>query len=96
MQFTADFSLPSGRMESISHSDIVKWIGNVKFGKRNKAGEAELIALNRLTASTPVVVYANDGDTSQVYLSRRTASFRGTRTGLNSVQGNTISFEEWI
>lgn len=95
-KFASIIQYPGGRSDALDLSNLIKWSGSVVFGKRNIADKSELQALNRLSFGSPVVVYLNDDDTSEVYLARRVGNLSGTRAGLNTFQGSSLYFEEWL
>jgi hypothetical protein len=65
-----------GRSGRVSLSDVMAWQGELQFGPRLIADEAELHTLNRAGRATPVLVYLNRGSTYEAYLCLRDDPWR--------------------
>jgi len=87
--------LAGGGMDAARLSASIKWKGTFPFGKRTIAQDAELRAMNRFDISQPVVLFMNNGVTSECHLCKRMGSYTSRQTDYGHVEGSSISFEEW-
>jgi len=81
--------------DKASIDDTMEWEGTISFDLRSKTDyQATILALGRMSKSKPVLIYLNDGDTSEVYLCYREDAISLTRKFNDAISSNGISYRE--
>jgi len=81
--------------DKASIDDTMEWEGSLSFDIRSKTDyQAAILALGRMSKSKPVLVYINDGDTSEVYLCYREDAISLTRKYIDGISSGSITYRE--
>lgn len=78
-----------------SISPVLEWEGTISFGNRKRSDcESMILNLNRMSKSNPVLIYVNEGDTSEVYLCYRESNFSLSRPYNSIIASDSITYRE--
>lgn len=92
---TADEVIEEIGGDAASKDSTLQWEGTISFGTRSRSDcEAAILALNRMSKSSPVLVYLNDSDTSEVYLCYRQKAFSLSRPFNTVITSDSITYRE--
>ena len=94
-QETYQPSVDIGRSGKIAISDILEWRGKLTFGPRSTSNEAELIAINAMDYTTPILFYDETG-TEAAWIVVKDNNYAGNQFIPDIVRGNTINLREII
>ena len=80
--------------DKASIDDTMEWEGTISFGNRSTDYKSAILALGRMAKSKPVLIYINEGDTSEVYLCYREDAVSLSRIAMTVNTSGSITYRE--